>query len=227
MRVLIGVETAVLVLLSILVAGLLRSHAEILRALHSLGVRLDDGENAAPTAVRAPAGRTTGRGYDVAGVTPDDAAVHVGVLGGRQATLLAFLSTGCTTCEPFWDGLRRGEPRLPDRARVVAVTRGPGHESPARLRALAPPGVPVVMSDAAWDDYAVTASPYFVYVAGDRVVGEGAAQGWPQLRSLLARAEAEGGHGGPGNGEARVDRELRVAGIAPHDARLHHRTGPS
>lgn len=194
MRVLIGVETALLVLLSVLVAGLLRSHAEILRALHRLGVGLDDegvGHHGAGHAVRDPAARPDARAYDVSGVTPDDDAVHVGVLDGRQATLLAFLSSGCATCQPFWDGLRRGEPRLPDRVRVVAVTRGPGHESPAGVRALAPTTVPVVMSDAAWADYAVPRSPYFVYVAEGRVVGEGAARGWDQLRSLLARAGAD------------------------------------
>lgn len=189
MEVLVGVETVLLVLLSVLVAGLLRSHAEILRALHRLGVNMDEGD----AARHAMGGRALAeQAYDVSGVTPDDQAVHIGVLGGRQATLLAFLSSGCTTCEPLWEGLRRGEPELPERARVVAVTRGPGHESPARLRALAPPGVPVVMSDPAWEDYGVTGSPYFVYVDGDGVVGEGAARDWAQLRSLLSRAQADG-----------------------------------
>lgn len=193
MAVLVGVETVLLVLLSLMVAGLLRSHAEILRALHRLGVDLDGGSEPRQATGGAPAGRA----YDLAGVTPGDDPVHIGVLGGRQATILAFLSSGCTTCEPFWDGLRRGEPRLPDRARVVAVTRGPGQESPARLRVLAPGDVPVVMSDAAWADYAVPGSPYFVYVDGGRVAGEGAARDWGQLRSLLARAVADGraGHG--------------------------------
>ena len=189
MTVLLGVETALLVLLSVLVAGLLRSHAEMLRTLHRLGVDLDPGADGRGTEGPPPA--TPGQAYDVAGVTPGGDAVHVGVLGGRQATLLAFLSSGCVTCEPLWDGLRRGEPPLPDRTRVVAVTRGPGHESPARLRALAPEGVPVVMSDAAWEDYAVPGAPYFVYVDGTGVTGQGAARDWPQLASLLARARAD------------------------------------
>ena len=190
MTVLVGVETVLLVLMSVLVAGLLRSHAEILRALHRLGVDLDGAEPAhARTAARAPA--AGGQAYDVAGETPDGVAVHVGVLGGRQSTLLAFLSSGCVTCEPLWDGLRRGEPALPDLARVVAVTRGAGQESPARLRALAPDGVAVVMSDAAWDDYGVPGAPYFVYVDGTTVTGHGAARDWGQLASLLERAQAD------------------------------------
>lgn len=190
MRALVGIETALLVLLCVLVAGLLRSHAEILRALHSAGLGLEgDQAGAVPVRVGArPA--SSGPAHDVAGVTPDGDAVHIGV-GGGQATLLAFLSSGCATCQPLWDGLVRGEPSLPDPARVVAVTRGPGAESPGRLRPLAPPGVPVVMSDAAWTDYGVPGSPYVVYVDGGRVTGEGAVQGWDQLRSLLARAASD------------------------------------
>ena len=188
MALLVGVETVLVVLLSVLVAGLLRSHAEILRALHRLGAGLDEGAGAHPA--RGPAA-AAGQAYDVAGVTPDGDAVHIGVLGGRQATLLAFLSGGCVTCEPLWEGLRRGEPALPDRARVVAVTRGAGHESPARLRVLAPESVPVVMSDAAWEDYGVAGAPYFVYVDATGIAGQGAARDWHQLASLVERAAAD------------------------------------
>jgi hypothetical protein len=188
MRALVGIETALLVLLSVLVAGLLRSHAEILRTLHRLGLGEDgDGGVAVQLATRPGGG---GRAHDVAGVTPEGDAVHIGV-GSGQATLLAFLSSGCVSCEPLWDGLARGEPRLPGLGRVVAVTRGPGAESPGRLRPLAPPGVAVVMSDSAWSDYGVPGSPYIVYVDGGRVAGEGSVQAWDQLRSLLARAVAD------------------------------------
>ena len=41
MSVLVVLLTAVVALLAVLVAGLLRSHAEILRALHDLGAGLD------------------------------------------------------------------------------------------------------------------------------------------------------------------------------------------
>lgn len=43
MTVLVVVQGVVLVLLAALVVGLLRSHAEILRALHDLGINLEDG----------------------------------------------------------------------------------------------------------------------------------------------------------------------------------------
>lgn len=202
---LVVLETALLLLLAVLVAGLLRSHAEILRALHRLGVRLDgdgdEGGAATPVTLSPPAPRTDAAAYDVAGRTPDGDAVHIGV-GGRQATLLAFLSSGCVSCQPLWDGLHRGQPRLPDLARLVVVTRGPGAESPGRLRPLAAPGVPVVMSDAAWSDYGVAGSPYVVYLAGGRVVGEGSVTSWDQLRSLLARAGADAA---PSAGPVRLD----------------------
>ena len=187
MAALIAIETALLIVLSVLVAGLLRSHAELLRTLHGMGIRLD-GEGPGPVPVALADRASTGPAADVAGVTPDGDAVHIGV-GGQQPTVLAFLSSGCVSCQPLWDGLRRGEPRLPEQARVVAVTRGPSAESPGKLRPLAPAGVPVVMSDQAWDDYGVPGSPYVVYVdAGGRIAGEGSVQGWEQLRSLLARA---------------------------------------
>ena len=73
--------------------------------------------------------------------------------------------------------------------RLVVVTKDPSHESPARLRELAPPGVRVVMSSAAWVDYDVPASPYFVHVdARGELAGEGTAQRFDQVLSLLADA---------------------------------------
>ena len=186
MAALVGVETALLVLLAVLVAGLLRSHAEILRTLHRLGVGLDG--DGSPALHFTDSARR--QAHDVAGVTPDGDTVHIGV-SGRQNTLLAFLSSGCASCQPLWDGLRRGEPLLPELDRVVAVTRGPGAESPGRLRPLAEPGAPVVMSDVAWNDYAVPGSPYVVYVVGGVISGEGSVQDWDQLRSLLDRARAD------------------------------------
>ncbi|MFM7069400.1 MAG: hypothetical protein ACKOYM_08080, partial [Actinomycetes bacterium] len=43
MTAVVAVLSVVVVLLAVLVVGLLRSHAEILRALHDLGVNLEDG----------------------------------------------------------------------------------------------------------------------------------------------------------------------------------------
>jgi hypothetical protein len=146
----------VLALLSVLVVGLLRSHAEILRALHDLGVNLEDGAPAparrAPAVSRHAPARTApgvapprgaeplGAAADLTGTLPRGGAARVAVVGVDHPTLLAFLSTGCGTCGTFWEELRAGVSVLPDPAtRVVVVTNGPETESPAAVAELAPP----------------------------------------------------------------------------------------
>ena len=111
---LVSVETVLLVLLVVLVAGPLRSHAEILR-------RLGPGDRRAaiapgprpcrPGAARpgpgddpVPARRRTG---DPVSLSFEGA--------GSAPTLLAFLTSGCSTCAGFWESL--GEPRLPPACR--------------------------------------------------------------------------------------------------------------
>ena len=58
MAVLVTLLAVVLALLTLLVAGLLRSHAEILRALHGLGVDMDpdraDDDGALTSAIGVP-----------------------------------------------------------------------------------------------------------------------------------------------------------------------------
>jgi hypothetical protein len=230
---LVLIQTLVIVVLAVLVAGLLRSHAEILRALHELGAGTGDVRVAAPRSVvpRPGAGARNGdTAYDVGGTDPWGAAVHVGVAGTARTTLLAFLSGGCTTCASFWEALGRPEgPTLPAGIeRLVVVTRGADRESPAEIAALAPrppSPVAVVMSSEAWAQYQVPVVPYFVLVDGrsDRVAGEGAAPGWAQLESLLERALADGEPIGPSSGGRRVraDAALEAAGIRPGHPSLH------
>ena len=228
MAVLVGAETVVLVLLVILVAGLLRSHADILRALHSLGARVGDPDAEAdahaasspgraapvPDPVRTRRGR---RAPDLVGVTPDGEAVGIG-LGGVD-TLVAFLSSGCGTCAGFGRSLAGGAHRDLAPAQVVVVTRDPAEESSSALLRLAPEGLRVVMSSAAWDEFSVPGSPYFVYVDGSstKITGEGTAARWDQLVSLCSQARDDQR---PGR-EARADRELMAAGIHPGHPSLY------
>jgi hypothetical protein len=59
-------------------------------------------------------------------------------------------------------------------------------ESPSRLAELAPHSIPLVMSSAAWEAYAVEGSPYFAFIDGAGLIaGEGSAQTWPQVKSLF------------------------------------------
>ena len=194
-----------------LVVGLLRSHAEILRKLHELGAGLDpDAAPGVTSPVAAPVRRTGATGFDVSGTTPTDEAVRIGVVGARQSTVLAFLSSGCLTCGSFWDTFAASDRlAVPGGARLVVVTKGPEIESVSRIRELAPPKFPVVMSTEAWLEYKVPHTPYFVYVDGPsgRIVGEGSAQTWDQVVSLWSQAlaDAEGGRG-PGRPRAAAGR---------------------
>jgi hypothetical protein len=216
---LVACETLLLVLLTLLVGGLLRSHAEILRRIGPADV--------ASGRLPEPAARSgEGEGRDVAGATLSGDALMIGLGEGSPPTLLAFLSSGCAVCERLWMQLHAGRPRgLPATVRLVAVVKDASAESPARLRALAPANVPVVMSSAAWRDYRVPATPYFVYLDGGRVRGEGSASGWEQILSLLRDANADGRqqHGRAEDAE----QALADAGIGPGHPSLYPAGRPS
>jgi hypothetical protein len=201
---LLVVETIILLLLVLLVGGLLRSHAEILRRLNAL----DRAGGTAPG--EPPAGRWASEGtvhpdwlpkprseatpaVDIAGRTLRGDAVQVGILGAPANTLLAFLSSGCATCAQFWRTFREESPQMPGQARLVIVTKDSSQESPSKLRELAPPDATLVMSTTAWDDYRVPMSPYFILVEGrsGELLGEGSAGNWPQVESLLRDALAD------------------------------------
>lgn len=217
------IQTVAIVLLGMLVAGLLRSHAEILRQLHSLGAGTDpDGAAGVTSALPAPVRRGASTGFDLSGTTPNDEGARIGVVGARQSTLLAFLSSGCLTCADFWNAFAADDRlAVPGGARLVVVTKGPEIESPSRIGELSPRAFPVVMSTDAWLEYQVPHTPYFVYVDGPsgRIVGEGSAQTWSQVVSLWSQAVADDA----GKGEARADRELLDAGIHPGHESLHPR----
>lgn len=241
--------TVVVLLLGVLVAGLLRSHADILRALHTLGVGVGDpaarpvpgsagGSVPVTMGPTLPAERDSTSAPTVAGVTPSGDALAVGVAGVDQYTLLAFLSSGCSTCQGFWAAFRSPESLgLPGRVRLVVVTKGPELEIAAEVAAKAPPRLPVVMSTAAWGDYEVPGAPFFVLVDGraGRRVGEGVANQFHQVADLVRRAmvDADGPDSpvpaapsrldGPAR-EAANDAELMRSGIFPGDPSLYPRS---
>lgn len=225
-----GVLVAAIALLGLLVIGLLKSHAEILRQLHELGAGRQEGDgHTIPVGLASGASAGTAA-HDVAGRTPTGEAAAVAVVGVAHDTLLAFLSSGCLTCAGFWDALGAGGTTgLPAHMRVVAVTKDAGEESESAIRSLAS-GQTVVMSTQAWFDYEVPGSPYFVHVNGTtgRVSGEGTASTWDQVVSLVSRAAADASRPRAGarfpagrSGEDRVDEELTAAGILPGDPSLY------
>jgi hypothetical protein len=259
----VGLSVAV-ALLALLVAGLLRAHAEVLRTLHQIGVSLDPADSspadlgaaeahavAGPT-VRASRDRA-GDGVrptperplasdiaDITGQNPRGDALSVAVTDVNHDTLLAFLTSGCATCRGFWDSFRGDVPAVPGGARLVVVTRGAEAESPGAILGLTGGGgtgtslVAVVMSTEAWEHYDIPYAPYFVYVSAEagRVVGEGVASTWDQVRTLVSNAVADGTTSfgrrrSPADRErdADADRALAEAGIRPGDPSLFPERG--
>jgi hypothetical protein len=227
MTILVSVETVLLALLLLLVAALLRSHAEILARLERQVPQSDEPPGPEVTPQRPPGAP----GSDLSGLTlyREDVTVPV---RDRRDTLIAFLSSGCLTCQGFWDAFAAGNTAAPGGARLVVVTKDASHESPSKLRSLAAPGLTVVMSTRAWDDYDVPMSPYFVYVTGQdgTIAGEGSAQTWDQVLSLVRDALLDAGESGGTRGPerfARADSELAAAGIDADHPSLYEADDPA
>ena len=186
----IVVEAVAILGLTLLVLGLLRSHALILKALHDLGAGLEldtrSGTRGTPgpvpveleSGVVAPARAT---GSNAPGLAGQD-------LAGRN--LLAFLSSGCTVCQSFWAEF--ADPvDVPGDGRLVVVVKEDADESPSALARLVPPGLHVVRSSLAFDEFEVPGSPYFVYVEDGEIIGEGSATSWERVSDLMGQAVAD------------------------------------
>lgn len=258
MSTLLVLQAVALGLLAVLVGALLRSHAEIVRGLHRLGADLGDpatgqGVGEQPVALGnrpAPRGQApqaaASTALDVTGTTPAgdpvEVVVRTGAGGSAGAaghdTLLAFLSSTCSTCMEFWRALRRplSELALPDGTRLVVVAKAAPEEDVQAIRRLAPTAHPVVLSTDAWRAYGIPATPYFIHVDGatGEIVGQGSGSTWDQVAGLLEQAVGDAGVAGRPSGgrartarqsvaeaEAEVDRRLLAAGIRPGDPRLY------
>jgi hypothetical protein len=261
-------EGVAILLLGLLVLGLLRSHALILKALHELGAGLELEKEAGTGVTTATTGggssgsggpgpvpvelesgvvpatrRDSTRAHDIIGTDLDRAERHLAVVAPGSRKLLAFLTSGCSVCQTFWDEFR-GSVAVPGQGELHIVAKGPEEESITSLRSLAG-GREVVQSSAAWADYDIPGSPYFVYVENGQVTGEGSATTWAQVRDLMAQgvsdseeARAAAGRTGPGRlvgedlgrGERdalpRMDAELLAAGIGPGHHSLYETPDP-
>ncbi len=219
------IEAFAILLLGVLVVGLLRSHADIMRSLHDLGVR---DPSTAPTggAVEPRPLVSNGGATDLTGLSLAGSAVHIGVTGTKHSTMLAFLSTGCSACIGLWKGLgdRHLLDDLPD-VRLVVVAKSPEAESQSRLKELAPEGMTLIQSTEAWESYGVPMSPYFVLIDGstEAIVGSGSAGSWAQVTSLLGQALADAGAARSTQTDEgfAADTELGRAGIGPGHPSLY------
>jgi hypothetical protein len=250
-------EGVAIALLGVLVLGLLRSHALILKALHELGAGLElekeagtgvslatTGGKPGPVPVELESGvvqatrKDSTTAHDIVGTDLDRREQQVTVTTPGTRTLLAFLTSGCSVCQTFWDEFQ-GSVDVPGEGALHIIAKGSGEESISSLRTLAGDR-DVVQSSAAWVDYDIPGSPYFVYVEDGVVTGEGSATTWAQVRGLMAQGVADSaearsaaGRSGPGllvgdaMGEggrdnlSRIDAELLASGVRPGDPSLY------
>lgn len=234
MTALVVANTLVAGILLVLVTGLLRAHAETLKILGTINRSLRGSQERFASTLPAPPQREHAtEAMSVEGKTLAGHQAHLSFSAGGPNTLLAFLSSGCMTCQHFWDAFQPDtRPPLPGDARLIIVTKDARLESPSKLSKLAPEDVAVLMSSGAWEDYGVPAAPYFVYIGGvtGLIHGEGSAVSWNQVQSLLTDAlyEAEGGSSddGSSSGETtaernrRADEALAAAGVQFDDPSL-------
>ena len=223
------VIAALLVVALVYIVALLRSHADILRRLAALEERAGTGV-AAPTAEAAAppvgGGEVTTAG-PISGTTLHGDSVTLAFGLGSPVTLIAFLTSGCTSCAPLWAGLHDARDLASLAQRVAVVTHDATRESPTRLERLAPAGTDVIMSSAAWADYAVPGSPHFVLTDGaGGILGRGSALSWSQLETMVADARADARRAtDPARTTAeraqRSEGALASAGIGPGHASLY------
>ncbi|MGI9017390.1 MAG: hypothetical protein ACR2HR_09875 [Euzebya sp.] len=239
MTVVVSLLAIVVSLLAVLVVGLLRTHAEVLRALEDLGAGLGTdgpGPRRRRDAQPGPTAKTGRQAANITGQTLGGGTQAIRVADTGHDTLLLFLSSGCLTCHGFWDALRQpGGLGLPTRIRVIAVTKDLDQESPSALSQVMPTsGAQLICSSQVWADYAVPGSPYAVLVGGreGRVIGEGTGGSWDQVANLLAQATGDLAYVGEDTArtvksgrdmavERDTDEELLAAGIRPGDRSLY------
>jgi hypothetical protein len=194
----IAVNFALLALLALLVVGLLRAHAEVLRRLENLdraGAVIGTANGDAPQP-EATGDREVGSGVGeiaqpILGHRPGGGAAAIDFRAKRDGTLLTFLSAGCVSCGEIWEAITTGKGDLAALgiARVVIVTKGPGEEDPVRIQRLAGGFRDVVMSSEAFGHYAADFTPYFVLVKpSGEIAGVGTAQSWEQMLAMIREA---------------------------------------
>ena len=197
----------VLALLALLVAGLLRSHAEILRALHSLGVTwIPRAPTTVPARHRRSARRSSGRRRCRSGLharrstssAPRPSTTRSASRSSAPSTSRCSRSSRVGAARAWRSGTcsATADPsRCPVTRGSCASARTRARRASRASAASRRPTIPTVMSSKAWADYDVPVAPFFVLVDGDsgEVIGEGAANEWDQVQSLLHTALDDAG----------------------------------
>jgi hypothetical protein len=102
-----------------------------------------------------------------------------------QDGAVIFLTSSCLACRDVWDALGRDDAGTAALKVAAVVTPDATLESRDTVAALAPAGMPTVMSTASWQSYAAAGSPWVAVVMAGLVVAEGSATGWDDLVALV------------------------------------------
>jgi hypothetical protein len=126
---------------------------------------------------------------------------------GTTLTLIAFLTTTCAPCGPFWEMLATGAPGRELGVQTVVVTPSSSMEDEREARRLTPPGVLLHMGSETWFNYGVAQAGTFVLVRSPA----GAPVPWAGPGEVMGSATPHG----PSEVEGLVRRWL---GLAPGPA---------
>jgi hypothetical protein len=119
--------------------------------------------------------------------SPDAPSPDVTVADAETVdTLLAFLTTSCASCKPFWDMLANTDFTSSLGARLVVVTPSRSMEDERRARELLPAGAYLHMGSETWFEYGIGTSASFVLV---RCALDGP-EPWEQAGQIIGFASA-------------------------------------
>jgi hypothetical protein len=106
---------------------------------------------------------------------------------GTVDTLLAFLTTSCASCKPFWEMMAAPGFAATLGARLVVVTPSRSMEDERRAMALVPDGAYLHMGSETWFEYGVASSASFVLVR----TSLGGPEPWEQAGQVLGSASGK------------------------------------
>jgi hypothetical protein len=106
---------------------------------------------------------------------------------GTTDTLLAFLTTSCAECQPFWE-MMAGSATIDDLgAQLVVVTPSRSMENERLARRLVPDGVHLHMGSETWFEYGIGRAASFALVRSPR----GGPPPWEEVGKVLGAANVE------------------------------------
>ncbi len=106
---------------------------------------------------------------------------------GTTDTLLAFLTTSCAECQPFWEMMARSAAIDDLGTQLVVVTPSRSMENERLARSLVPEGVHLHMGSETWFEYGIGRAASFALVRSRR----GGPAPWEEVGKILGAANVE------------------------------------